>query len=149
MPKPTIGTAADIAEKWGRVTPGRSADYEAGAVGSGGKWLSNLISAKMAYKAGITASDIDARYIGGAKRAGAAKYDRKVRDIGVSRFGPGVAAAVGDFQTGFDPYIPVIASVDMPARKPRGDPGNLARVSAITTALHKKRLAMIGAGASK
>jgi len=149
MAKPKIASAADIAAKWKEVTPGRSSYYESGAVGAGSDWEANAAAAAAAFKAAISAADIEQRFRGGIKRAGAAKYDRKVRDVGVGRFGPGVLAAAPDFQAGFEPYVSVIAATELPARKPRGDPGNIDRVRAISTALNKKRLALIGAGGGK
>jgi len=149
MVKPKIASAADIAAKWKEVTPGRASYYEAGAVGAGADWERAATAAASAYKSAVTAADIEQRFKGGIKRAGAAKYDRKVKDVGVGRFGPGVLAAAPDFQAGFEPYVAVIAATELPARKPRGDPSNIDRVKVIATALNKKRLALIGAGATK
>lgn len=149
MVKVKIGSPGDIANKWAEVTPGRASYYEAGAVGAGADWERATGAAAASYRAAISAADIGARFAGGVKRAGAAKYDRKVRDLGVGRFGPGVAAARGDFESGFAPFATVIGATDLPARKPRGDPANIDRVRTMASALHKKRLALIGAGGIK
>jgi hypothetical protein len=137
---------ADVAKKWADVTPGRSSYYEAGAVGAGADWEKNTAGAKGTFKAAISAAGIEDRFAGGVKKAGAAKFDRKVKDVGVSRFGPGVSAAQPDFTNGITPYLDTLASMTLPARAPRGSEANMARVSAIATTLHKKRLAQMAAG---
>ena len=142
-----VKSAADIAAKWARVTPGRQADYEAGATVAGGKWLTETANAQKAFQSAVTAGNIGAMYAGGVKRAGAEKYNRKVRDIGVSRFGPGVQAAQTDMSNGMAPMVEAIAAVTKPARAPRGDMANRARSEVFQVALNKKRLALRAAGA--
>ena len=88
----------------------------------------------------------EARQAAGVRRAGSAKFARKVRDVGAARFGPGVIAAAGDFEAAFNPYLQAIQTVDLPARRPRGDPGNYQRVNAVGNALHQRRLAAASAG---
>lgn len=142
-----VKSVADVAKKWAEVTPGRSAYYEAGATIAGDDWEKNTISAASAYKAAVTAANIDKLFSGGVKKAGGDKYQRKVKDVGVGRFGTGVAAAEGDYSEGMSPMLDEIAKITLPARQPRGSAANLARVSAIADALHKKRLALRAAGA--
>ncbi len=142
-----VKSASDVASKWAEVTPGRSAYYEAGAVGSGSDWETNAVKSAAAYKAAVSAANIQNMFAGGIKRAGAAKYDRKVKEVGVSRFGPGITAAQTDFQSGVEPMLATIASITLPARAPRGSAANLDRVRVIATELNKKRLALRAAGA--
>jgi len=142
-----VPSAAEAAKKWGEVTPGRQGYYEAGAKAAGGDWESQTVAAAAAYKAAISAGNIQQMFAGGVKKAGAAKYTRKITDVGASRFSQGVTAAVGDMQTGIEPMLATIASVTLPARQPRGSAGNLQRVSVVADALNKKRLALRAAGA--
>lgn len=141
--KPT----SDVAEKWRDVTPGRSAYYEKYAVPAGDTWAANTKAAAATFKQAIQAADIDKRFSGGVTRVGGAKYSRKVKDVGVSRFGPGVAAAAPDYETGVTPFLDEISKITLPPRKPRGDPANLDRVSIIAKALAAKRLQQRAAGA--
>jgi hypothetical protein len=138
---------AQVADKWADVTPGRSSYYEAGATVAGADWEKNAGAAKTAYKAAVTAANIDSLFAGGIKKAGASKYERKVKDVGVARFGPGVTAAKTDFSDGVGPMLDEISKVTLAARQPRGSDANYARVAAIGAALHKKRLALRAAGA--
>ncbi len=142
-----VKPAADIAAKWSRVTPQRAADYEAGASNAGAKQNANAIAAAGAFQAALTAGNIKNLFIGGLKKAGGEKYNRKVKDVGVSRFGPGVAAAQADMQNGMAPMVEAIAAVTMPARAPRGDVANQQRSIVFQIALNKKRLALRSAGA--
>jgi hypothetical protein len=44
-----------------------------------------------------------------------------------------------DYQEGVQPYLDTIAATVLPPRFPKGDPRNLERVKAITTALRKRK----------
>ena len=141
-----VKSAADVAKKWGEVTPGRSQFYESGAKGAGQDWETNTTLASGAFKAAVTAGNIEALFKGGVKNAGAAKYQRKVNDVGVARFGQGVSAGVADYASGVTPMLETIAGLTLTARQPRGSEGNLTRVREVASALHKKRLAIRAAG---
>ena len=138
---------ADVADKWAEVTPGRATYYEKEATVAGADWEKNTAAAAKAFKAGVTAVNIEALFTGGVKRAGAEKYNRKVKEVGVERFGPGVLAAKVDFSDGVGPMLDEIAKITLDPRQPRGSEANYARSRQIGTALHKKRLALRAAGA--
>lgn len=138
---------ADVAKKWGEVTPQRSGYYQAGAAAAGSDWEKNTLDAAANFVAGVTQGNIGKLFSGGVKQAGAAKYTRKVNDVGAGRFSTGVTAGVQDYQTGMDPMLSTLASITLPARQPRGSVANAQRVTAIMDALHKKRLALRAAGA--
>ncbi len=142
-----VKSAAEVAKKWGEVTPGRSAYYQSGAAAAGPDWEKNTCDAKGSFVAGVTAGNIGQMFVGGVKRAGAAKFVRKINDVGAGRFGQGVSAAIQDFQSGVEPMLATIAGLTLPARAPRGSSSNLERVRVIADALNKKRLALRAAGA--
>lgn len=146
MGKVKIKDLGAIADKWAEVTPGRVAYYEAGIENPLEDWEAATVASQAAFKAAVSAPDIGKRHTGGVRRAGTGKWQRKARELGVPRFGPGVLAAKDDFGTGYAPFREVLAALDLPTRKPRGDPGNKERSSAVGVALFKKRLAMVGAG---
>jgi hypothetical protein len=146
MAKVKIKTMTDIADKWAEVTPGRASYYEAGVRNPLENWEDATIAAMAAYKSAVSAADIGKRHAGGVKRAGFAKWQRKSVDLGVDRFGPGVTAAKDDYHDGYAPFQAVLAGLELPARKPRGDPANQDRTKEIGAALFKKRLALVGAG---
>jgi len=142
-----VKAAADVAKKWAEVTPGRQAYYEAGAKAAGADWETNTVNGAAAFKAGVTAGNIEKMFVGGVKKAGAAKYTRKITDVGVSRFSQGVGAATADMQAGVEPYLATIAALTLPARQPRGSTANLQRVGMIANELNKKRLSLRAVGA--
>lgn len=148
MPRKLIvPSAADIAAKWGEVTPARATYYESETPPSADLWETNTKGAKSTYKTAVADPKISDRFVGGV-RGKAPKFKRKVTDVGIARFGPGIAAAIPDMATGFDPYAALLATISVSDRKPRGDPANYGIVKEIGDPLHKKRLALLGAVAT-
>ncbi|MGB9672437.1 MAG: hypothetical protein ACPLZY_04750 [Candidatus Norongarragalinales archaeon] len=146
MPKLVVKPVDKIAKKWVDVTPGRAAYYEAGVKAPLKNWEENTVAQAAAYKGAVTAPNIDKMFTGGVKKAGFAKWQRKATEVGASRFGPGVQAAAPDYQAGFAPYAETLATVEVPARGPRGADINFEKVKKIGQELMKKRLALRAAG---
>jgi len=142
--KLVVPASAEIAKKWGEVTPGRASYYETETPKASGIWETNAAGAKGTFKAAVADPKIGDRFAGGIKGK-AAKFARKVTDVGVARFGPGVGAAISDMQSGFDPYVAELSAISVPDRGPRGDASNYEIVKKIGDPLHKKRLALLGA----
>jgi len=142
-----VKPVTEVRDKWLDVTPGRATYYEKEALMAGDDWEKGATAASGAYKAGISAANIETLFKGGIKRAGAAKYERKVKAVGVTRFSQGVTEAGPDFEAGVTPFLDEISKLTLPVRQPRGSEANLARVREITVSLHKKRLALRAAGA--
>jgi len=146
--KLSVPSADKVATKWGDVTPGRSTYYEQNTPAAAAKFEANAIKAGPTFQVAVSAADMVKKFVGGIKKAGAAKFARKVTSVGVGRFGPGVSAAIGDMQTGVDPYLATLAAIDVPDRGPRGSAANYAIVQKVGDPLHAKRLALLGAGAA-
>ena len=142
--KLVVPSAADIAKKWGDVTPARATYYETETPKADTLWETNTKAAKGTYKAAVADPKIADRFEGGIKGK-AAKFKRKVIDVGIARFGPGVTAAITDMETGFSPYQAVLAAIEVPDRGPRGADANYEIVKKIGKPLHEKRLAILGA----
>jgi hypothetical protein len=142
MVKVAIRGIEDIAKKWADVTPGRAPYYEAGVKAPKKDWEAETVNAAPTYKAAVQSANIDRLFSGGVKKVGKAKWERKATTVGVSRYGPGIAAAQPDFNAGFAPFQAEIAATDIPARKVRGSSENYERVKKIGDALFKKRLAL-------
>jgi len=142
--KLVVPSAADIAKKWGEVTPGKASYYEKETPGSSALWEANTKLAKGAFKTAVADPKIGDRFEGGVKGK-AAKFARKVTDVGIARFGPGVSAAITDMSEGFNPYQSVLAGIEVPDRGPRGADANYEIPKKIGKPLHEKRLAILGA----
>ena len=136
---PKIKDISAISQKWARVPPQRTPDFEAGVKNPSKDWAQNTAAANDRYKAGVTAAANANRFQKGVQKAGTSKWQEKTIAKGVERWGPGVASASADFESGFKPYHDVIESTNLPPKFPKGDPRNIQRVAAIATALHNKK----------
>jgi len=137
---PAIKPVSEIAEKWARVTPGRSADYQAGIQNPKRDWAEATKAAEEAWVQGIQEAASQRRFSRGVARAGSEKWKKKALELGASRWGPGVAAARDDYERGFAPYAEVIARTSLPPRGPKGDPKNIERVRVLAQALHEAKI---------
>lgn len=134
-----IKSTADIAAKWARVTPQRSEDYSLGVQNPRTPWAAASKAAEERYKTGVQEAAAQGRYGKGITAVGDQGWQAKTLLKGPSRFAEGVAISGPDYQAGFEPFAQVIAATVLPPRFARGDPRNLERVKAITTALRKRK----------
>lgn len=141
-----VKSLADTQKKWTDVTPTRQTEYAANTPAAAQKWEQNSTAASANYQAAVSAANIGARQSAGIRKAGSGKFARKVAQVGANRFGPGVQAAGQDFASAVGPYLQAIASVELPQRRPRGDPSNYQRVQRVGDPLHALRLAQASAG---
>ena len=132
--------------KWSENAGRAAAEFATNAEAAAEAWASNTGRAADTFHQAITAPNMKERFRRGVARAGAAKFARKIREVGRDRFGPGVAAATTDYTAGVEPYFSTIAALTLSPRKPRGDPANYNRVQEIGKALNAKRLALLGGG---
>lgn len=146
MPTLKAPSAADIAKKWGDVTPGRADYYKTNTPKAAAEWEANTLAAVPTWKSAMAAPGIDKRLAGGVRKAGATKFSRKVTDVGADRFSPGVTAAIPDMETGIAPFRDIIDGLTVSTRGPRGSAENYKIVKEVGDALHKKRLALLAAG---
>jgi len=137
---PKVRSSSEIAEKWGRVTPQRTADYEAGVKNPKEDWASAAKAAEGTYKTAVTQAANEGRFGKGVAAAGTAKWQSKAVAKGTVRWGPGVQIATPDYEKGFAPFRDTIERTTLPPRFPKGDPRNIDRVSAIARALHDKKV---------
>ena len=135
-----IKSTADIAEKWSRVTPSRSADYKTGVENPKRDWAEAAAASEEVYKRAVTEAANAGRYGKGIAKAGTAKWKHGATTKGPSRFAAGVALGKDAYMKGFAPYQEVIKATTLPARGPKGDPANLQRVAALAGALHEKKV---------
>ena len=142
-----IASMAQISAKWARVTPMRTADYEAGVRSPRTDWAQATAAAEDSWKTGVTAAAGKGMFSKGVRFATTGKWQSMAIEKGVARWGPGVTVAEPSYARGFQPYRDAIDSVRLPQRYPRRDPRNLNRVKAIVDALVavKERLGAGGA----
>lgn len=131
---------ANYGEKWARVTPQRTQDYADGVQNPRNDWQKATVDGAANYAAGVQAAITAGSFQKGVNKAGNAKWQQKSVELGAPRFGQGVQNAQPDYEKGFAPYAAVISSLNLPPRYPKGDPRNLERVKAVSTALRNKKL---------
>lgn len=132
-----------IAAKWARVTPTRTADYEAGVRTPRRDWARSTLNALPAFKAGMQEALTKGTWEKGVARAGNAAWQGGAIEKGVPRWGPGVQVAEPKYAAAFAPYVAAIKAVTLPPRYARRDPRNLMRVNAVVDALVKTKMAQM------
>ena len=140
--KPIDASTTKWTENAGRASTEMAANAEAAA----DAWARNTAAAADNYGMAISASGIKNRFRAGVVKAGAAKFARKIKALAAVRYSGGVTEGAPDYKAGAEPYYAALAALTLPARGPRGDPKNLARVDVGNKTLHAKRIAMLGGG---
>lgn len=135
-----IKSSSEIASKWARVTPQRSADYAEGVENPKKDWKNETKAAEARYESGVQSAITKKRFGKGVDDAGTSKWQTKTIEKGTQRWGPGVQVAQSDMADGYEPYRATIASLSLPQKYAKGDPRNIQRVSTIATALHAKKV---------
>jgi len=132
------------AEKWDDNAARAAEAFASEAEAASALWEAQTIANKDNYHKSITAAGIADRFVGGVKRAGQAKFARKIRDVAKDRFPGGIHAAKQDYSERITPFLETVAALTLSKRAPRGDPANYRRVEEVGKALNAKRLALLG-----
>ena len=135
-----IKSVSASADKWVTRAGAASKDYKDGVTNPRRSWEDATADAADAQEQGVQEAIADHRFEKGVRAAGNAKWQKKASTVGATRFGPGVAAAKSEYESGFGPFAAVIAGVTLPPRGPKGDPRNYDRVKAIGDALHEAKV---------
>lgn len=122
-------------EKFVRRAGQAGPDYEAGVKAPRRNWAESAAAAEATYRDAVTAAATQGRFGRGVRRAGNQKWQNRAVELGVPRFGPGVAAAADDWTRGFAPIHRAIAAVQLPPRRPKRDPANRQRINAMLDAI--------------
>lgn len=132
-----VKDAGTVAKKWAARAGAAGGDYAAGVQTPRVDWAAATEAASSSWAQGTQIAATNGSFSKGVAKAGTDKWKRKAAGVGAQRYTGGVAAAQPDFQTAIGPVLQVLQSVSLPPRAPKGDPSNLNRVAAITTALRK------------
>jgi len=136
-----IKSGARCKEKWTRVTPMRAEDYKIGVQNPRRDWEKSAVASKESHKMAMATAAAQDSFAKGITKAGSGKWQARALQKGPGRFAEGVMVGGDDYEKGFAPYRDEIEKTVMPPRFPKRDPRNLLRVSAIATALGKKKAA--------
>jgi hypothetical protein len=132
-----VKDAASSAAKWSSRASAAGQAYSDGVSNPRSPWAASTEAAAPAYGAGVQAAVSNGRFAKGVAAAGDAKWQANSKSKGVQRYPQGVQQAQSAYQSGVAPYLSALGSIQLPPRGPKGDPGNVNRVSAIATALRK------------
>ncbi len=134
-----VTSAGDAAEKFVRVASTRGEDYRKGVTRvSPAKFEQAAQAGADNWAQGVTQAAAEGRFAAGVQGAGQ-RWARKADQIGSVRFGPGVQASREDYSAGVQPYFQAMQGLELPPRRPRGDPSNIQRVAAIAQTLNETR----------
>jgi hypothetical protein len=135
-----VKDAAMAAQKF--VTRGQAAagDYKNGVSAAGDTWQQHSAAAGDTFAAGVQDAITRGAYAKGINHAGSAKYVTNASNKGAQRYPQGISQAGPAWQNGTAPYLTTLSNITLPPRRPKGDPGNMARVQAVTDALRKKKI---------
>ncbi len=134
-----VKDAATVAKKWAARAGAAGADYAAGVNGTTKDWAGDTAAAAPAWAAGVQTAAANGSFAKGVNAAGTAKWKAKAANVGAARYPQGVAAASQYYQNGIQAVLTVLAGINLPARGPKGDPGNLNRVTIVAQALRKMK----------
>lgn len=133
-----------IEEKWKRVAAGAGEEYRVGIENPRTDWATATKNAEPQYNAGVQAAIGRKAFGKGVGKAGTSKWQAMALAKGPSRWMEGIGVSGDAYREGFEPYARVIASLTLPPRGAKGDPKNIARVAAITKALHDEKIKRSG-----
>jgi hypothetical protein len=133
-----VPSAASIAEKWARVTPGRQTDYQNGVAGAAAAYQEGVNGAADTWAQGVQQAIGDDRYRMGVQGKGQ-MYASQASQIGAGRWAQGVPAARSRYESGVARPLQALAAVSLPPRGPKGAPQNIQRVTAVVEALRASR----------
>jgi hypothetical protein len=135
-----VKDAAASATKFVQRAQAAAPDYQRGVQGAGQTWQTNAAAANDSYVAGVTAAANAGRFARGINAAGGQKYEAAAAGKGAQRYPQGVASAGPTWQAKTQPYLDTLAGLQLPPRRPKGDPANFQRVQIVGDALRKKKV---------
>jgi len=127
-------------DKWVRRAGSASNEYAEGVKNPRADWATATKAAEKSYEAGVQAGIQRKAFSKGVTKTGTEGWQNAAVEKGPARYQQGVAVSSQAYEEGFAPYRQVIANLNLPQRLPKGDPGNINRVSAVAKALHDEKI---------
>lgn len=136
-----IKDTGSLAKKFVQRASAAAGDYKDGVAQAAGDWEANTRAAEENYRNGVTQAAADGRFGRGVAAAGGAKYQQRATTLGAQRYPTGVGASEGDWAKGAAPYLDALKGMQLSPRRPKGDPGNMARANEVAQRLRSMRVA--------
>ena len=122
--------------KWANRASQAAAAYQAGITNPSRDWATATAAAFQTWADAVVRAAQRGAFRAGVNRAGTSKWQDRALAVGVDRYVTGVGAAQQAYAEGFEPYAQMLTNLNLPARRPKGDPANLERVRIVAEALH-------------
>lgn len=137
---PKVPDISRVAAKWSQNAGNATQSYVDGVQNPKEDWKGATLAAADNYKIAVTKAANEGRFTKGVNRTSTESQMQASVQKGTDRFSQGVALAGPDFAEGMAPVLNVIATTQLPPKKPKGDVGNIQRVAALAAAQHAAKL---------
>ena len=144
---PPVKALDRIARKWIERASVAGPEYELGVSAPRVAWDSATAAAAPIYATETTRAISEGRFAAGVRAAGNAKWQNRAKALGPGRFAEGVRIAEPEFRQRFGSIRSAIEGTTLPAKGPKGSPGQVARFSAMRDALIVAGRSLRGGGA--
>lgn len=128
------------AERWLSNASQARGSYLDGVRNPRRPWAEATKAARDTWKQGVMQAANEGRFEKGITTNAAEKWAENAVQLGGDRFVQGVQLAQTAYAEGVAPYLQEIERINLPTRYPAGDPRNIERVKAVSTALHNKKV---------
>lgn len=115
-------------------------DYATGVKGAGGAWQQGAVAGAGNYEAGVQDAITRGAFQKGVSQAGGAKYEQRSSTVGAQRFPQGIRDAGPAWEQGTTPYLQTLSALNLPPRRPKGDPANWQRSQVVGEALRRRKV---------
>lgn len=135
-----VKPADQSAAKWAQRASAAGQAYTDGVKNPKTDWATATSNAADNWGQGVSAAVADGRFAKGVTAAGTAAWATGATNKGANRYGPGVQGAQQKYASGSSKYIQVLNSLQLPPRRPKGDPANQQRAQVVAAALRAAKL---------
>jgi hypothetical protein len=135
-----IKDTGTLSKKFVQRATQASGDYKTGVEAAGQDWQARTSASGDNYANGVQAGIARKAFEKGVNDAGSSKYVTRAGTLGAQRYPSGVGAAEGDWAKGVQPYLDTLKGMELPPRRPKGDPGNQARANAVASRLRAQKV---------
>ena len=129
-----IKPLATIVSKYVTRASAAGQAYTDGVANPRQDWAQATSAGAQSWGAGVQQAITDGRFTKGVQTAGTAKWQQRASTVGAQRYPGGITAGQQSYSNGIQPYLQLLSTLNLQPRLPKGDPGNLQRVSQVTTA---------------
>src|SRR5262249_35035117 len=115
-------------------------DYANGVKTAGQQWQQGAGAGAGNYAAGVQDAITRGAFAKGIQQSGSQRYQDRASTVGAQRFPQGIRDAGPTWEANTAPYLQTLASLNLPPRRPKGDPANFQRVQVVGDALRRRKV---------